>query len=137
MNEEKNVQVVKEGYEKFESGDVEGLLNLFSDDINWKTPKVEGAPFTGERKGHKAVSEFFTQLDESEEFTKFEPTEFIAQGDRVVVLGNSAASVKSTGRNLELDWVHIFTVKDGKITDFLEFYDNAAAERAYQKATTA
>lgn len=137
MSETNNTQIVQEAYSKFGSGDIEGLLNLMSDDIEWTTPTVEGAPLTGKRNGRDSVAEFFGMLDESEEFSSFEPREFIAQGDRVVVLGNSAGTVKPTGRNFETDWVHIFTVKDGKVTSFKEFFDSAAMERAYQKATNA
>jgi ketosteroid isomerase-like protein len=75
-------------------------------------------------------------MDAAEETTKFEPKEFIAQGDRVVALGTYAATVRETGRSYETDWVHVFTVKDGKITSFNEFFDSAAASRAFQKATT-
>ena len=67
----------------------------------------------------------------------FEPAEFIAQGDKVVVLGSSKATVKSTSRSYETDWVHVFTVKDGKVTNFAEFFDTAAATKAFQKATAA
>lgn len=137
MNETNNTEIVKQGYKKFGSGDIEGLLNLFSDDIQWTTPTVEGASYTGTRNGRDSVAEFFGRLNESEEFSNFEPHEFIAQGDRVVVLGSSAGTVKPTGRNFETDWVHIFTVKDGKVTSFKEFFDSAAMERAYQKATNA
>lgn len=137
MSETNNVEIVKQGYEKFGSGDIEGLLNLFSDDISWKSPTIEGAPFTGERNGREDVADFFASLNESEEFSNFEPTEFIAKDDKVVVLGKSAGTIKTTGRNFETEWVHIFTVKDGKVTAFLEFFDTAAAGRAYQKATTA
>lgn len=132
-----NIEIVKEGYAKFGSGDIPGLLNLFADDIEWQTPKVEGAPFTGLCRGREAVGEFFALLGEAEDFTLFEPREFIDGGDKVVVLGTSNATIKSTGRTATTDWVHIFTVRDNKVTNFLEFFDSAAIERAYQKATTA
>lgn len=137
MSETNNTEIVKEGYAKFGGGDIEGLLGLFSNDIEWNTPAFTGSPFYGKRTGRDAVAEFFTQLDEAEEFSTFEPHEFIAQGDKVVVLGKAVATVKSTGRTAETDWVHIFTVRDGKITGFQEFFDTAAMERAYQKAEAA
>ncbi len=137
MNEEINTQIVRDGYEKFGSGDVPGLLSLFADDIDWATPHIENAPFAGTRLGLEEVREFFQLLDESEDISFLEPTEFIAQGDRVVVLGRSKATVKATGRSYETDWVHVFTVKDGKVTNFAEHFDNAAATRAFQKTLTA
>lgn len=137
MSEATNTEIVKKGYEHFSSGDVPGLLNLFTDDIDWSTPHVENAPFTGNRLGLEEVGEFFKLLTESEDISYFEPTEFIAQGDRVVVLGRSKATVKSTGRSYETDWVHLFTIHDGKITNFHEFFDSAAATRAFQKTAAA
>lgn len=137
MNETNKTQVVKDAYAKFQNRDIDGLMNLFSEDIHWKIPEVAGSPLINECRGHEEVGKFFAQLDEAEDITHFEPKEFIAQNDRVVVLGNYRATIKATGRDFDSDWVQIFTVRDGKITSFLEFFDTAAAERAYQKAATA
>ena len=137
MNEDKNISVVKQGYEHFGTGNIEGLLSLFDEEISWTTPNVEGASYTGTRTGRDSVAEFFKHLSDAEEFSRFEPQEFIAQGDRVVVLGESESTVKDTGRSFSTPWVHIFTVKDGKVTGFLEFFDNALASKAFQKELSA
>lgn len=134
---ENNIRIIQDAYHKFSNGDVPGLLNLMSEDIEWQTPEIENAPFAGARRGHGEVGEFFALLDQTEEVTKFEPLEYIAQGDRVVVLGKYGATVRETGRSYETDWVHVFTVRDGKVRSFTEFFDNALASRAFQKATTA
>ena len=132
-----NTEIVQDAYGKFGSGDIAGLVGLCSEDIHWQTPEIENASFGGKCQGHAAVGEFFGALVADEDITLFEPMEFIADGDKVVVLGRSASNVKSTGRSYETDWVHIFTVNDGMITSFVEFFDNAAATRAFQKATNA
>lgn len=134
---ENNIQIVKDAYNKFSTGDIPGLLNHLSGDVLWQTPEIENAQFGGTRHGHAGAGEFFSLLEQSEEFTKFEPAEFIAQGNRIVVLGKYGATVRETGRSYETDWVHVFTVKDNKITSFTEFFDNALATRAFQKATSA
>lgn len=127
-----NTEIVKKGYECFGSGDIEGLLELYSDDISWETPKVDNAVYSGARRGKEAVAEFFELLGQSEKFTEFEPTEFIAEGDKVVVLGKSEANVIASGKTFATDWVHVMTVKDGKVTGFREFFDTAAANQAHQ-----
>ncbi len=137
MNEQENTKLVQKTYELFKSGDIETLLNMYSDDISWETPKVENSPFGGKISGRDKVADFFTRVDEHEEFSVFEPTEFIAQGDKVVVLGHSTARVKSTNKELTLEFVHIVTVADGKITGFYEFFDTAAAGTAYLAAQAA
>lgn len=137
MSETVNTDIVRKGYEAFGSGDIEALLALFTDDIRWSVPEIENAPFAGSRQGKGSVAEFFKQLSEAEDITRFEPLEFIAQNDKVVVLGESAATVKDTGRSYETDWVHVFTVRDGQVAEFTEFFDNAAATRAFQKTAAA
>ncbi len=137
MNEAANTQTIRECYEKFGSGDIPGLLELFSEDIDWTVPEIENAPFAGSRHGRESVGEFFSLLAVAEDITDFEPRQYIAQDDKVVVLGRSTATVRSTGRHYSTEWVHVCTVKDGKMTGFHEFFDNAAATRAFQKATTA
>jgi ketosteroid isomerase-like protein len=137
MSESTNIQIVQDAYQKFGTGDIQGLLTLVADDIKWKVPEIENAPFAGSREGKQRVAEFFTELSQAEDMTRFEPLEFIAQNDRVVVLGESAATVHDTGRSYETDWVHVFSLRDGKITEFTEFFDNAAATRAFQKTAAA
>jgi ketosteroid isomerase-like protein len=137
MNEEANTETVKKAYQKFGSGDIQGLLTLFADNIKWTIPNIENAPFSGTRSGIPAVQEFFAQLSEAEDISLFEPSDFIAQGDKVVVLGRSIATPRSTGNSYETDWVHVFTLESGKITNFVEFFDNAAATKAFQKSAAA
>jgi ketosteroid isomerase-like protein len=132
-----NTEIVQKGYECFGNGDIAGLLALFSDDISWTVPEIENAAFAGSRQGKAAVAEFFSLLNEGEDITHFAPTEFLADGDKVVVLGESTATVRSTGKTYSTDWVHIFTVNDGEVTNFLEFFDNATATRAFQKTLAA
>lgn len=137
MNESENTKLVQLGYERFGSGDIEGLLELFTDDIRWTSPSIEGAAHSGGRRGKDDVAEFFTLLSENEDFERFEPLEFVAQNDKVVVLGESSSLVRSKGRKFESEWVHVFHIKDGKISEFIEFFDNVAATKAYQKAANA
>ena len=132
-----NTEIIQKGYEYFGAGDIEGLLSLFADDISWTVPNIENAAFGGSRKGNKAVTEFFGQLADAEDFDRFEPLEFIAEGDKVVVLGETSATVKGTGKNYDTEWVHVFHLRDGKVTEFKEFLDTAAANRAFQKTATA
>ncbi len=135
MNE--NVEVVKQAYGHFGTGNIDGLISLLTDDVKWTIPEVNGSPMNAVTNGCENVREFFGTLAASEEFTAFEPREFIAEGNKVVVLGYSAGKIVSTGRSFGSDWVQIFTVENGKISVFHEFFDNAEVERAYQKAETA
>jgi ketosteroid isomerase-like protein len=88
-------------------------------------------PMGGERRGQAAVAEFFKILSHSMHFEVFEPREFVAQGDKVVVLGYYKAKTGS-GRPFASEWVMIFTVANGKVTQFQEFTDVAALNAAFE-----
>ena len=73
------------------------------------------------------VGEFFRVLNELIEFEQFEPQTFLADGDRVVVLGIDRYKVKGgSGKSLSEGWCHVFTMRDGKIVAFEEYIDTAA-----------
>jgi ketosteroid isomerase-like protein len=137
MNEQENTQLVKRVYEMFKTGDVEGFLNMFSDDVSWETPVIENTPFNGKITGKENLVKWLTAYTAAEEMTVFEQDEFIAQGDRVVMLGHCETRTKTTNKEFATKLVHIMTVKDGKVTGFLELFDTAAVEKAYTAAAQA
>ena len=137
MNEQENTKLVQRTYELFKSGDIETLLSIYSDDIVWQLPDMENVPFGGKRTGRENVVEFFSLVNDSLEDLQIEPTEFIAQGDKVVVLGHHSWRVKATGREVSSDFAHVVTVKDGKVTSFHEFMDTADVSRAHTAAQAA
>jgi ketosteroid isomerase-like protein len=130
---DRNVQVVQEAYAAFLRGDIPGVLALVDDQIDWHAIKgAEGAaPHAGARHGRDGVATFFSQLAATTRFNRFEPREFIAQGDQVAVIGDYAATVTTTGREIASDWVMVFTLRDGRITRFREWTDSAGVVRAY------
>ena len=131
MSVEDNVAVVRRAYENFKGGDIGGILDSLTDEVDWRLPEIEGVSFSGGRRGRESVGGFFTQLADSQEVIRFEPREFVAQGDKVVALGTYRWRVKKTGREYGGDWAHVFTVRDGKIAGFHEYMDSAAATAAY------
>jgi ketosteroid isomerase-like protein len=134
MSEQENTKIIQQVYENFNRGDIQSVLNLLSDDVEWQLPEIENVTFAGKRHGREQVAQFFKLLDNAQEVQQFEPQEFITQGDKVVALGHYVWRIKSTGRNFEGDWAHVFTLRDGKIVKFHEHTDTAAAVAAYRKA---
>ncbi len=137
MNEQDSKKVAEQLYETFNSGDVEGFLNTFSEDASWHSPKIENMPLETKFTGRDKIGEFLAKIDEYEEFLKIEPKEFIAQNDRVVVLGELQVRSKITDKQYSSGFAHIIEVKDGKAISFLEYFDNAAAGRAHSAAKAA
>ena len=137
MNEDSNTLIIKTCYDKFAAGDISGLVELFAEDVELHSPEIEGSPYGGIWHGKAAVEAYLNLLMTTEDITDFEALEYIAKDDRVIVLGRWTSTVRSTGRHYSTEWVHIHTLKNGKITSFSYYFDTAAALRAFQMVTTA
>ncbi len=61
-----------------------------------------------------------------------EAPEFVAQGDRVLVVGVATGKIKATNKPFKDDWVFDITVRDGKVTKIREYIDTQALARASQ-----
>ncbi len=131
MNEQENTNIVKQTYECFLRGDIESLLKLYADNVEWEVYGPASMPTTGLRKGLAEVAQFFAQVNDSLEAQSFEVQEFIAQGDQVAVLGHYTWTAKPTGRQFSANWAHVVTLSNGKITRFREYTDTAAGAEAF------
>jgi uncharacterized protein len=132
MHEQENLQVVHQAYAAFGQGDVAGVLAVLTKDVRWSTPGPSDViPYAGSRTGHEQVAGYFEAFGGAVEVTQFEPQRFFAQEDMVVVLGHYAFRVKSTGKAVNTDWVHAFTLRDRKIVAFRGYEDSAAVAAAF------
>jgi hypothetical protein len=132
MNAQENKRLVMEGYQKYQNGDIPALLQMYHDDAVWIEPDSEHIPFAGTHTGKGEIARFFQDLDRAAQPLRFEPKDFIAEGDKVIVTGEASWLVRDTGRTYDSPWVHVFTLRDGKVSRFQDFHDTAASERAYR-----
>ena len=109
------------------------MLDALSEDVEWVVPEVEGVPGRGTWRGPEQVGEFFRILSDTQEPRQLELREFVAQGDKVVVLGHYVWHVKATGKEWESDFVHALSVRDGKVTRFQEYTDTAVFGDAFRE----
>ena len=128
MSTEKNVQTVKDFFAAIGRGDKEGLLALIAEDIEWIIPG-EDWPLAGTHRGHAGLADLLQTASKSIE-TSTEPREFVAQGDRVLVVGFAKGKIKATNKTFEDHFVFAITVRDGKLTNIREYIDTQALARA-------
>jgi ketosteroid isomerase-like protein len=131
MSEQDNIKVVQKAYDCFNKGDIPGLLDSFAGNIAWLTPGAPRIPYAGSFQGRDKVAAFFDDLGKTAQFTEFVTQKFIAQGDTVVVLGHYAGKGRATGRSFSTDWAMVFTVQNGKVTKFHEYFDTANLGAAF------
>ncbi len=128
-----NVAFIQSLYAAFGRGEIATIIAALAPDVDWTiTGRREDYPLMGVWKGQAGVQEFFTSIPKYQDFTEFSPREFLADGDRVVVLGHYAATIKTNGAKMASDWCHVFTIRGGKIAAFREFTDTAGFVRAYR-----
>ena len=137
MNEQANIELVKQCYDAFLKGDSEKLLSHMAQDIVWDLPEVPGIGFSGKRQGRDNVAKFFEEVAQAQEVRTFEPREFFANGDKVVVLGHYDWTIVKSGVPFSSDWVHIFTVRNGSVVEFREMLDTYEAMECYRQSDPA
>jgi uncharacterized protein len=128
MNIEENVQIVKDFFAAIGRGDREGLRALVAEDIEWIIPG-EDWPLAGTRSGHSGLVDLLETAFKTME-TSTEPREYVAQGNRVLVVGSAKGKVKATNRTFEDHFVFAITVHDGKLRNIREYIDTQALARA-------
>ncbi len=133
MSEQENTELVQQAYGHFQRGEIPAVLDLLSEDVEWVIPGPEVVPTAGSWHGRKQVGQFFGALSDTQEARQFEPREFVAQDDKVVALGHYAWHVKATGGEWESDFVHVFTVRDGRVTGFQEYTDTLSLAHAFRE----
>src|ERR1700743_985307 len=131
MSTEKTVQVVKDFLAARGSGDKQRVLALVAEDIEWIVPG-EGWPLAGTHRGHAGLADVIKKASEEIETAYPKPPEFVAQGDRAVVLGVATGKIKATNKTFRDDWVFAITVRKGKETKIRENIDTQALARASQ-----
>ena len=127
MSPQENVQIVKDAFAAMGSGDMQGLLALSAEDIEWIIPGKDW-PLAGTHCGHAGLADLLQKSEMLE--TSTEPREFVAQGDRVLVIGFAKGKVIATNKTFEDDWVFAITVRNGKLTNVREYVDTQALARA-------
>jgi len=121
---EQSLDVVKAIYEALGRGDVPAALGAMAEDIEWH--EAEGMPYGGVYNGVDAVvKNVLGPITEDIPGFTVGPEEFIASGDAVAAIVRYTGTGKATGKQLNLPVVHIWDVRNGKITQFRQFIDTA------------
>lgn len=120
-----NGDTVRRSYAAFARGDLDGVVADMADDIVWE--QAQGLPHGGTYHGLEAVRRHvFDPLEEAwwDAFAA-DPEELVEAGDEVVVLGRYRGRAKRTGRVLDVPFVHVWTLCDGRAVRFRQFLDTA------------
>jgi ketosteroid isomerase-like protein len=124
-----NVELVRRFYAAFNANDLDGVMALCDDRIEYVNP--DDAAETGTRFGAPAFRRALEGLAVSFEEFRIEVEEIHAVGDEVVVATRSTGSGRRSGIPFAVAQGHLFALRAGRVTSFRWFrtVDEAQPQR--------
>lgn len=123
-----NVDLVKQAYSGFATGNVESVLAVFDPAIVWH--ECKGMPFVkgdGIFKGHEAiVKNVFMNLPVYFDGFNIEVNQIFGADDKVAMVGYYTGTNKATGHSFKANATHIWTIRNGKMTNLFQAVDTIA-----------
>jgi uncharacterized protein len=109
-----NTDVVRKAYDDFNSGNVDGVLEFWADDIRWEGSNDERLPGGGTYDGKEDAAQVLSNIPEHYEGFTSPGDEFLEDGDNVVVLGHAEGTAKGTRKSFKVPFVHVWRREAGK-----------------------
>lgn len=121
-----NLEIVQAAYTAFGRGDQAALREAFAPDATIAYAGASPAtPWQAQVTGHDALPGFLAALAEHVEFESSQVVATCSSGDHVALRLHLRYRIRSTGRVIEEDQVHWWTLRDGKVTEMTHFQDSA------------
>jgi ketosteroid isomerase-like protein len=136
MAQDDNATLIRGLYDAFGRGDIQHILDRITDDVDWVNEGPETIPYAGTYKGRAEVPRFFQALGSTTEGGRVTADEVIGQGDKVFTLGRFTATVKATGKRIDVPIAHLFTVRSGKVSRWVGLTDTARVAEAYSASAS-
>ncbi|MDY7227384.1 nuclear transport factor 2 family protein [Hyalangium rubrum] len=109
------------------------LTDQFAKEVVLRVTIPDGTPLSGEFRGKEAVTGYFTQiLPEVAVFKQQAPVEFVPDGERVIVLGDDAYTLKKTGETFRSPYAMVVGFEEEQIKSILIIQDLSGLAAAYR-----
>ena len=125
-DEQRNAEVVRQLAERWNAGDIEGMLEFYGDDVemvsdpDWPDPGVAGK---------EAFRRYSEEWREAWEKAQIDVGQIQAAGERVLVEGAWDVRAAATGISGQMTFSILFTLRDGLVTRHEWFRDPSEARR--------
>jgi ketosteroid isomerase-like protein len=132
-----NTQTIQNIYAAFGRGDVATILSHLADDVVWDNSGVASkeCPWNGNFSGKAKVPGFFQAVGEHLDFESgvFNPHTFVETGHTVAVVLRLESTLKTRGKKLKNDAVHVWTFNDKGLVQRYQHFNDTAQELAAWK----
>jgi uncharacterized protein len=125
MGSDENVAVMRRAYDAFNTGDIDTLTELFDESVVWHLPGHSS--MADDYHGRDATLAYFGQIAQETGGTfRAELRHLAADGDDRVV-GIQRSTGDREGKHLDVADCIVFELKDGRVTDGREHFENLYA----------
>jgi ketosteroid isomerase-like protein len=128
---QQNVETIRALYAAFAKGDVPTVLGAFAPDAEWREADnfiyADGNPYVG--PGAILQGVFMRLATEWDGFAAT-PEQFLDAGDSVIATGRYTAVHKTTGKSIDAQFAHFWTLENSKVTRFQQYADTLQVARA-------
>jgi ketosteroid isomerase-like protein len=125
-----NVKLIQDLFAAFVKGDVPAIMAHIDPKCTWCGSLSPELPYSGKMTGPAEISRFFKGIAESLDVRVFNPARYVAEGDDVVAIGDWSGFARATGKPYHSHFALLFTVRNGKVVNYLGSEDTAITAAA-------
>jgi uncharacterized protein len=125
---EQLVELVRRGYEAWNSGDRSWVLEHMSPEVEWITPPDDPDPAT--YRGLEGVEEYWAQWRAAVGQLNFKVEKMVDAGQHIAVTASRSGIGEHSGLQVSDRVVQVFTFEGDTCVRVTEFYDEAQALRS-------
>jgi ketosteroid isomerase-like protein len=133
-----NTALIQSLYQAFAAGDVRAILDALDPAVQWNEAEsfiyADGNPYVGPQA---VLTGVFMRIGADFEGFQAIPEKFLSDGDTVAAFGRYRGKYKMTGGTVDAQFVHVFTLANGKVTAFQQYTDTAQFQRVVSGQTAA
>jgi ketosteroid isomerase-like protein len=119
-----NLTAVRHAYDAFARGDVQAILAILDDNIEWYEAEHitywPGGPFVGRQA---IVQGLFARIPQDFDGFTVDVRRIVGCGATVVVEARYRATAKATGKRLDAQVAHVWDFRDGKVVRWQQYSD--------------
>ena len=125
MEPAENVAIMRRAYEAFNTGDVETLTELFDESAVWHLPGRSS--MADDYQGRDATLAYFGRIGQESGGTFRAELQDLTADDDDRVVGIQRSTGDRNGKHLDVGDCIVFQLKDGRITDGREHFEDLYA----------
>ena len=134
-DEARNVAILQDAYRDWSDsrgGSVDHWMSICDDNIKFGSiaARVESVDYMTTYRKREDLGRYFAGLARDWEMISYRVDQFVAQGDRVVMLGHCSWRAKKTGKVVSTPKADAWRFADGKAIEFYEYFDTAQVVQA-------